>query len=183
MVWHNVENEPHGVRLERGNQSGEFRLGPDLRVEAVVIDDVVAVRRPGPRLHQRRGVDVTDPEPRQIRHERGGIAKGEALVKLQPVGGADGWNSGFAVAHSDVMSDAACRRASPIREASCVIAAPATISSIRDARRRCQFGWLSLVPGRLACSPSPIASSNCTSTSRARERARKTWIASPSSGM
>src|SRR5205085_5941253 len=172
MVWHDVENEAHAMRLQRCDKRAEFRFAPDLRVKPVVIDDVVAMRRAGPRLHQWRRVDVTDPEPGQIGHERGSVAKREALMELQPVGGADDWRSGLAVAHSDVVLDAACRRAATSRSASRVMAAPATISSIRDASRLCQFGWLSLVPGKLACSLSPMTSSSCTSISRDCDRAR-----------
>src|SRR5438270_13262229 len=122
------------MRLQCRDKRAEFRLATDLRVEPVVIDDVVAMRRSRPRFHQWRRVDVADPELRKIGDERGGIAEREALVKLQPVGGADDWRRELAVAHSGVvsnpavMSDAAWRRASPTRPASRVMALPATIS-------------------------------------------------------
>ena len=64
MVGHDVEDEAHAMLLQRRDKRGEFRLAADLRVEPVVIDDVVAVRRSRPRFHQWRRVDVADPELR-----------------------------------------------------------------------------------------------------------------------
>src|ERR1700681_311106 len=50
-----------------------------------MVDDVVAVRRTGPRLEVRRRVHVRDTERREVRHERGRVGEAEAGVKLQPV--------------------------------------------------------------------------------------------------
>ena len=86
VVRHDIDNEPHAVRRERRDQRLELGLGADLGVEPVVIDDVVAVRRAGPRLHQRRRIQMTDAEPGEIRDERLGVAEREPLVELQPVG-------------------------------------------------------------------------------------------------
>ena len=74
---------PHGVR-----EADEARLAAELRVDRAVVDDVVAVGRARPRLLQGRGVDVADPEPRQVGHDRLRVREGEVLVELQPVGGA-----------------------------------------------------------------------------------------------
>ena len=89
VVRHDVEDEAHAVFVQRRDQRVEIGLAADLRIEPAVVDDVVAVRRAGPRLHQRRGVKVADAEPGEIRHQRRGVAKREVLVELQSVGGAD----------------------------------------------------------------------------------------------
>ena len=103
MVRHDIEDEPHALRLQGGGERSKFALRADLRVQPVVIDDVVAMSRAGARFHQRRGIDVADAEPREIGNQRGGVAEGEALVKLQPVGCADRGKGGCAVAHSEFV--------------------------------------------------------------------------------
>jgi hypothetical protein len=63
-------------------------LRAELRIEARVIGDVVAVHAAGPRLEDRRSVDVADVEPRQIRHGARGVSESEFVIELQAVGGA-----------------------------------------------------------------------------------------------
>ena len=73
-------------------------------------------------------------------------------MKLQPVSRADRWRFAWRGAHEaresgrSFSSNAASRRSSP----------PSMISSIGRPSRRRQFGWASVVPGRLACSISPV---------------------------
>src|SRR5207248_7814582 len=50
------------------------------------IDDVVAVRRPPPRLEYGREVEVTDAELAQIGNERARLCEAEVRRQLQPVG-------------------------------------------------------------------------------------------------
>src|SRR5207248_1541305 len=61
---------------------------PDLRVEGVVVDHVVAVRAAGAGAEIRRAVQVADSELCQVRNDRRGVAEREAGVELHPVGGA-----------------------------------------------------------------------------------------------
>ena len=65
----------------------ELGLGADLGIDAARIDHVVAVRAAGPRLEERRGVDVADAEAREVRHQRFGVGEAELAAELQPVGG------------------------------------------------------------------------------------------------
>ena len=60
MVGNHVGNQSHLVSLERRGKSSERRLVADLRIEARLIGNVVAVDASGPRHEKRRGVDVGD---------------------------------------------------------------------------------------------------------------------------
>ena len=51
MVRHDIEDEPHPLRLNGGGERSKFALRAGLRVQPVVIDDVIAVGRAGARLH------------------------------------------------------------------------------------------------------------------------------------
>ena len=60
----------------------------ELGIDPGRIDHVVAVHRARPRRGDRRRIDMADAEAREVGHERFGVRKGEALVELQPHGGA-----------------------------------------------------------------------------------------------
>ena len=79
---------PRPCAAQRVGEAQEALLAAELGVDRGVVDDVVAVRRAGPRRVDRRGIDMADAEPRQIGHDRGRVVEGEVLVELQPVGGA-----------------------------------------------------------------------------------------------
>ncbi len=74
---------------EGAGERVEVALGPELGVEPAVVDDVVAVRAPGPRRQEGRGVEVGHPQRVEVVDQRGGVAKVKVFVELQPVG-ADG---------------------------------------------------------------------------------------------
>src|SRR6516225_3024645 len=82
MVRHEIEDQAHTMPMQRVDQCLEIRLAADLWVELVVVDDVIAMRRTGARLHDRRGVNMTDAECREIRNKAGCVAKREMAVKL-----------------------------------------------------------------------------------------------------
>jgi hypothetical protein len=88
VVRHDVDDVSHVVRAQRGDESLEIRECADLGVESVVVHDVVAVRAAGAGAEVGRAVHVADAECRQVRHDRRGLAEGEAGVQLQAVGGA-----------------------------------------------------------------------------------------------
>ena len=58
VVGHEIEDQPEAGVLQRGAQPREAFLAAELRIERVVIDDVVAVRAAGARLEERRGVEM-----------------------------------------------------------------------------------------------------------------------------
>src|SRR6185437_3785395 len=62
VVGHSVQNQGHAVSMEFRNQRLKFFFAADLRVEAVVIGDVVAMRAAGAGFQQWRGITVRDPE-------------------------------------------------------------------------------------------------------------------------
>src|ERR1700719_4133951 len=85
--------------VQRIDQRPEIRLRADFRIEPIVVDDVVAVRRTRARLHDRRCVDMADAERRQIWHEGGRVAKREVAMELQAIGSADRRKAVGALAH------------------------------------------------------------------------------------
>ena len=118
----------------------------DFRVEPVVVDDVVAVRRAGARLHDRRRIDVADPESGEVRHQGSGVAKREPAMELQAIGGAD---RGEAVRSSRSSGGRAPPR---LLDQRCD---PAQLAAADDAPRACtdkrrrQLGCASVVPGQI----------------------------------
>ena len=88
VIRHEVEQDLQPRGLERGDHRIELRCVAELRVQQVVRNDVIAVRATGPRFQDRRGIDMGDAEPLQIRSERRRGGKTELRVELQPVRGA-----------------------------------------------------------------------------------------------
>jgi hypothetical protein len=88
VVRHDVEDEAQAVLAERIGQAQESLLAAELQIDRRMVDDVVAVGGAGPRLVDRRGVEMADPEPREIRNDLRRVVEGEVLVELEPVGGA-----------------------------------------------------------------------------------------------
>ena len=147
-IWFGTKSriKPHAVRMQRIEKRAEVRLRADFRIEPVVIDDVVAVRRARTRLHDRRGIDMADAKRRKVRHELRGVAKGEPAMELQAIGGADRREIVGQPAHSVDLR----KRASSISAATRPSSVPAPISSkVLDKRRR-QLGCASMVPGKFA---------------------------------
>ena len=66
----------------------EIFRAADFGIEGAVVDDVVAVPAAGARAQIRRAVNVADAELRQVRHDRGRVAKRESAMQLQAVGRA-----------------------------------------------------------------------------------------------
>jgi hypothetical protein len=77
------------VPMQCVDELAEFLIASELRVEPVVVDDVIAVRRAWPSFHYRRSVDMADPKFGQVGDELGGIAEGEAAMELKPISRAN----------------------------------------------------------------------------------------------
>src|SRR6266478_2040331 len=125
MVRDKIEDQPHAVRMQRIEKRAEVRLRADFRIEPVVIDDVVAMRRAGTRLHDRRRVDMADAKRRKVRHQLRGVAEGEPAMELQSISGADRSEHVGQTAHSFDLR----RRASSISAATWPSSLPGAISS------------------------------------------------------
>ncbi len=85
VVRHEVDDQTHAVRAERGGEIVEARRAAEVGADRVVVDDVVAVAAPGARLQGRRDVAVADAEPVQIRHQRARGGEVEVGVQLQAI--------------------------------------------------------------------------------------------------
>ena len=70
VIGHEVDDEPHAEPVQFRHERIEILARADLRVERIVIADVVTVRAAGHRAEDRRGIDVADPQRMQIGHER-----------------------------------------------------------------------------------------------------------------
>src|SRR6516162_1988901 len=69
MVGNKIQNESH-VRLEeRITQKLEPLFSAELRIDRVVIDDVITMGAAGARLEKGRRIDVADTEGFEIRHQ------------------------------------------------------------------------------------------------------------------
>ena len=82
VVRHEIKNEAHVGARQRCGEPRESFLAAKLGIEHVVVDDVVAVRRAGACLQERRRVEMADAERLQIRHDRGGFVEAELRRKL-----------------------------------------------------------------------------------------------------
>ena len=88
MVRHEIQHLLQPVPGERRIHPVERSLIPQLGVERVMIDDVVAVGAARPRLEIGGGIEMADAEPGQVGRQLGGTVEAEILVKLQAIGGA-----------------------------------------------------------------------------------------------
>lgn len=86
VVRDEVEYLPHAVAPEAVAVGVEVLPGAEFRVQAVVVDDVVAVHAPGPGLEEGGGIDVAHPQGAQVGNDPLRILEAEPLVELEAVG-------------------------------------------------------------------------------------------------
>ncbi len=67
------------------HEFGQIGFGAELGIELAEVAGVVAMRAAGLCFEQGRGVNVTNTQFAEIRHQRVGIMEGEAAMKLQPI--------------------------------------------------------------------------------------------------
>ena len=94
VIGHDVQNSPEPVIAEGVDHRREIILRPEFRIQLVMIGDVIAVHAARPRLEDRREVDVTDAELREVRRDRRRVAETKAGVQLQTIGRARNVHSG-----------------------------------------------------------------------------------------
>ena len=85
VVRHEIEKDLEAGARERSDHGVELRRRAELGVQRIVRDDVVAVRAAGPRLQDRRRVNMRDAEPPQIRCQRRRGREPQLRVQLEPV--------------------------------------------------------------------------------------------------
>ena len=86
VVRHEVDDVAHAERAERLDEPREAGRPAELRVDRVVVGDVVAVRAARPGREVGRRVAVGHAEPRQVVQHLPRVLEGERRVELQPVG-------------------------------------------------------------------------------------------------
>ena len=86
MIGDNVEDQSHAVLVERGDKAVELLSAADLRVEGVVIHDVVSMHAAGASLQARRDIAVTDAKCGKIGNNFGRLSKPEVAIELQAIG-------------------------------------------------------------------------------------------------
>ena len=91
VVGHHVEDESEAALVQRGDHPPEPVLAPQLVVEQVVVDHVVAVRRAGDGIEHRRGVDVRHAELVEVVDEECDVGEAEVGGQLESVGGDERW--------------------------------------------------------------------------------------------
>ncbi len=107
VIRHDVEHDTESGRAQLAKRLFAAQLVRD----APRVDAVVAVSRPVPGLQHRREIQVTHPEPGEVRHECPGLREGEVGAELEPVRGAQLHSvDGFAVQRSDGRSRRSARR-------------------------------------------------------------------------
>ena len=150
VVRHHVQDLAHAVRLERVDERFEVLAASDLRVERVVVDDVVAVLAARARLEVRRAVDVADAQAGEVGHELCRLVEAEIAVELQAIGCA--WNDRAHTLPRAPLA-AAARRARPRACARASVSAVKRGSSGQSSSEsvsfRHQFGCWSVVPGEV----------------------------------
>ena len=106
VVRHEIQHLPEPVLRERRHHRLESRLIAQLRIERVMIDDVVAVGAARPRLQIGRGIDMADAEPGQIGRQLRGVGRSR-----NPCGTAGGrWRAEWRAACLCLSSDWAWSR-------------------------------------------------------------------------
>ena len=85
VIRHEIDEQLQICARERRDHRIELNRQPELRVQRVVRHDVVAVHAAGPRLQDRRRVDVRDAEPSQVRCQRRRSREAELGIELQAV--------------------------------------------------------------------------------------------------
>ena len=87
VVGHHVDDQPQVVPVELGRHLAVRGLPAEVGRDQRMVDDVVAVRRTGVGLQDRRQVDVRHTQRGQVAGLLGRPAEPEAVPELQPVGG------------------------------------------------------------------------------------------------
>src|SRR5215813_14329650 len=87
VVRNDIEDLTHAVFVQSPDETVIVLRASNLRIEPMVVDDVVAVQTAGPRPQIGRCIDVRDSQGRQIGNQLGSLCKRKLLVKLQAVEG------------------------------------------------------------------------------------------------
>jgi hypothetical protein len=85
VIRHEVNDLAEPRRMQRGHERIIVLTRADLRVQFVVIADVIAVQAPRAGAEKRRRIDMADAQITQIGHQITSLQEGEVLVELKAV--------------------------------------------------------------------------------------------------
>lgn len=88
MIGHDVHDYSHAVLVENFHKAIEILGSANLRIERIVIDNVVSMHASGASLQARRQIAVTDAERGKIGDDRRCLREREVAVQLQAIGRA-----------------------------------------------------------------------------------------------
>ncbi len=85
MVGDDVEKLPHPVISQRRREARELGFAPEVRAQAAVVGDIVAMRAPGACLKERGSVQIRDPQGVEVRNDRCRVLEAEMTVELNAI--------------------------------------------------------------------------------------------------
>src|ERR1700733_3509658 len=85
VIGNYIEDQSHAMFMKGRDKSIEVLGAADLRVERIVVDNVVAMHASGTGLETRGDIAVTDAERGKIRDNFDCLLESEIPIELQPV--------------------------------------------------------------------------------------------------
>src|SRR5271155_4495326 len=86
VIGDDIKNQTHLMFVESNYKTVEVFRSADLRIERVVVDDVVSVHAARSSPEARRNVTVADAERGKIWNDRLGLCKSKIVIQLQAIG-------------------------------------------------------------------------------------------------
>jgi hypothetical protein len=87
MVGNKIQHLAHTIILEFADQFLQLFITADLRIQLVVVSNVIAVRAASPRLKNGRRINVGDAESMQVSGQPSRVLKAKARMELQAIRG------------------------------------------------------------------------------------------------
>src|SRR5436190_5054540 len=85
MVVHDVEDLSHRMFMQGRDKLLVFFWRSNLRIQVMMIDDVVAVHTPWSSAQIRRRITMRNTQRSKVRNSFGGVGKSEMLIELQAI--------------------------------------------------------------------------------------------------
>ena len=110
VIGNDIDNQTHPVCLERRDQFAERILAAEFVIDARMIHHIITMRGAASRGENRRSVDMTDAEPREIGNDRASVLEGEFLTELETICGAGDHPAFLAVVNASMRTRFASSR-------------------------------------------------------------------------
>src|SRR6266853_3055923 len=85
VIGNDIKNQPHASLMKRGDEAVEIFRRANLRIEGVVVDDIVPVHTAGTSLKAGGNITVADADVRKIGNDFGRLIKCEVAIQLKAV--------------------------------------------------------------------------------------------------